>query len=177
VRSTTSMDDDVTEAPPAAANRNPRFTETLAQRLRRWVLGCGYALVPKRIGLLPRLLVLSVAHLLAPEAVRERLPEQPHYYSKRGLVGISNDLSVSALIDKYRRGFFPVCHVGSMKWWCPEERAVINTADTHISKNLRWLLKRENFKVHFRSGLLPVWSKLARRIVPARCRSPGSRRA
>jgi hypothetical protein len=104
VSTTTSAGDEAIGFPPQAFTTNPRFSESLTQRLRRWVLGCGYALVPKRIGLLPRLIVLSAAHLLAPEAVRERLPEQPYYYSKRGLVGISNDLSVGALLANYKRG-------------------------------------------------------------------------
>lgn len=70
----------------------PRFKENLVRRLKRWGLGVAYALVPRRIGLLPRLLLLSVAHLLAPEAERERLPQDPVFYGKRGLIGISNDL-------------------------------------------------------------------------------------
>ena len=83
----------------------PVFRETMRQRLRRWVLGCAFALMPSRLGLVPRLLLLSFAHLLAPEAERERLPEQPTYYSRRGLVGLSNDLSVEALLHNYRRGY------------------------------------------------------------------------
>lgn len=62
------------------------------------MLGSAYALVPKRISLVPRLIVLSLAHFFAPEAEREKLPEHPNYYGKRGLVGISNDLSMSARI-------------------------------------------------------------------------------
>jgi leucyl/phenylalanyl-tRNA--protein transferase len=36
-----------------------------------------------------------------------------------------------------------------MKWWCPEERAVIDPADTHVGKNLRRLLRQEKFKITF----------------------------
>src|SRR5687767_5455628 len=68
------------------AAEEPKFTESWPRRLKHWVLGTAYALVPKRIGLLPRLLLLSVAHLLAPEAERKRLPQDPIYYGKRGLV-------------------------------------------------------------------------------------------
>jgi leucyl/phenylalanyl-tRNA--protein transferase len=134
---------------PASAKPEPNFTESLSRRLKRWVLGTAYALMPKRLGLLPRLLLLSVAHLLAPEAERERLPQDPTYYGKRGLVGISNDLSVEALLANYRAGYFPVCHIGSMKWWCPEERAVIAPAETHVGKNLRRLLRQERFRITF----------------------------
>jgi leucyl/phenylalanyl-tRNA--protein transferase len=133
-----------------SAAANPRFRESFMQRLRRHVLGAAYALMPERIALLPRLTLLTIAHLLAPEGERRgRLPEHPVYYSRRGLVGISDDLSVNALIANYSRGFFPVCHIGPMKWWSPEERAVIDPADTHVGKNLRRLLKQKKFTVTF----------------------------
>lgn len=113
------------------------------------MLGGAYAIMPRRIGLLPRLILLSLAHLLAPEAERDKLPAEPVYYGKRGLVGISNDLSVKALLANYRAGYFPVCHIGSMKWWCPEERAVIDPADTHVGKKLRRLLRQDKYRVTF----------------------------
>lgn len=36
---------------------DPRFQESLTQRLRRWVLGTAYALRPNRIALMPRLVL------------------------------------------------------------------------------------------------------------------------
>ncbi len=125
------------------------------------MLGSLYALMPSRIGLLPRLLTLSLAHMLAPRAERDTLPEHPRYYSKRGLVGISDDLSVEALIANYSRGFFPVCHLGPMKWWCPEERAVIDPANTHLSRNLRRLLRQEKFSVTFDRDFVGVMEACA----------------
>jgi leucyl/phenylalanyl-tRNA--protein transferase len=146
----------------ASAEANPRFRESFGQRLRRYVLGAAYALKPQRIALLPRLTLLTIAHFLAPEAERDRLPEQPVYYSRRGLVGISNDLSLKALIANYSRGFFPVCHIGPMKWWSPEERAVIDPADTHVGKNLRRLLKQKKFTVTFDRAFEQVVEACAR---------------
>jgi leucyl/phenylalanyl-tRNA--protein transferase len=133
------------QASPASSE--PRFHETLLQRLRRWVLGIAYALRPNRIALVPRLITMSVARLFAPAGERDKLPEHPVYYSERGLVGISNDLSVGALLANYKRGFFPVCHIGPMKWWCPDERAVTDPALTHVGKNLKRLLRRGKFTV------------------------------
>lgn len=52
----------------------PVFRETMRQRLRRWVLGCAFPLMPSRLS--AGLLLLSFAHLLAP-AERARVPEQP----------------------------------------------------------------------------------------------------
>ena len=65
--------------------------------MRRWVLGTAYALRPNHIALMPRLALMSLAHFLAPAGKRDKLPEHPVYYSARGLVGISDDLSVEAL--------------------------------------------------------------------------------
>jgi hypothetical protein len=48
-----------------SAEANPRFHESFVQRLRRYVLGTAYALVPERIAVLPRLTLLSVATPLA----------------------------------------------------------------------------------------------------------------
>ena len=125
----------------------PDFHETLMQRFKRWLLGAAYALRPQRISLLPRLWYLTAVYYLTPKSMRDRLPELPRYHSARGLVGISDDLSVPALIANYACGFFPVCHMGPMKWWCPEERAVIDPAETHISKNLHRLLRHNKFTI------------------------------
>ncbi len=132
----------------AAVDRpEPRFMETMAERLRRYVLGVAYALRPNRIALMPRLVWMTLAYFLAPAGKRDKLPARPVYYSPRGLVGISDDLSVEALIANYRRGYFPVCHIGPMKWWCPEERAVIDPALTHVGRNLRRLLRQKKFRI------------------------------
>lgn len=140
----------------------PRFAETVSQRLRRWVLGSAYALAPKRIALMPQLIVLSIAHFFSAGALRKLLPEHPRYYSKRGLVGISDDLSVNALIANYKRGIFPVCHIGAMKWWCPEERAVMDPAATHLSRNLRRMLRQHKFTVTFDQDFAGVMEACAR---------------
>jgi leucyl/phenylalanyl-tRNA--protein transferase len=145
--STSSSEAQELRAFAEALDAPPEFSETAGRRVRRWALAFAYALMPGRIGLVPRLLMLSLAHLFAPEAEREKLPEHPSYYSKRGLVGISNDLSVPALLANYKRGYFPVCHAGAMKWWSPESRAVIDPIETHVGKNLRRLLKQGKFRV------------------------------
>ena len=86
---------------------DPRFHESATQRLRRWVLGTAYALRPNRIALMPRLVLMSLARLFTPAAKRDELPDHPVYYSTRGLVGISDDLSVDALLANYAPRLFP----------------------------------------------------------------------
>ena len=140
----------------------PRFQETWEQFLRRIVLGVGYALRLKRIALLPRLWLMTIAYYLSPKAKRNKLPAPPRFYSERGLIGISNDLSVPALIDNYARGFFPVCHMGPMKWWCPEERAVLDPAQTHIGRNVRRLLRQGTYTVTMDTAFGRVMEACAR---------------
>ncbi|MBN8958837.1 MAG: hypothetical protein J0H17_20075 [Rhizobiales bacterium] len=65
------------------------------------------------------------------------MPANPVYHRKEGLIGISDDLSVNALLDAYRRGIFPVCHIGPMKWWSPAERAVLFFENAHVQSGVR----------------------------------------
>jgi len=126
----------------------PKFRERLDARIRRLVLGSAYALRPKRIGLLPRLTALTLAHVIAPtRSTHELLGRAP--YRKEGLIGISNDLSVEALLSAYRLGVFPVCHVGPMKWWSPTERAVLFFKDAHVERSTLKQIRQDRFDVTF----------------------------
>lgn len=149
-------------AAPKRKETEPRFHETWTQRLRRWGLGTLYALKPSRIALLPRLWLMTLVYYLTPRPQRDWLPAFPRFYSERGLVGISEDLSVPALIENYARGLFPVCHIGPMKWWCPEERAVLDPAETHISHNVRRLLRKHKFTVTMDKDFAGVMEACAR---------------
>ncbi len=142
--------------------QEPDFHETWTQRLRRWLLGMAYALRAQRIKLLPQLWRLTLAHALAPKSERDMLPELPQFYSERGLVGISDDLSVPALVANYSRGYFPVCHMGPMKWWCPEERAVVDPAHSHVSRNIQRLLRKHKFTVTMDQDFAGVMKACAR---------------
>lgn len=133
----------------AVSQARPDFAEAADARLYRWFYGLAFALMPARFSLVPRLTLLTIAHMFAPAEARERLPEEPRYYTSRGLVGLSNDLRIETILANYRRGFFPVCHIGSMKWWSPSERAVLAPAETHISKNLLRLIRQKKFTVTF----------------------------
>jgi leucyl/phenylalanyl-tRNA--protein transferase len=76
-----------------------------------------------------------------------RLPEHPSPFGKQGLVGICENLSIENLVDGYRRGMFPVCHIGPMKWWRPAERAVLFLENTHIESNLRRILRQGKYRI------------------------------
>jgi leucyl/phenylalanyl-tRNA---protein transferase len=109
----------------------------------------GLALQPKRVGLMPRLTWLTAAHVLKPTSSTQELVQEPTFYREEGLVGICNDLSVDALLSAYKRGIFPVCHIGPMKCWSPTERAVLFFTKAHIEKTVRKQIRQDRFDVTF----------------------------
>lgn len=126
----------------------PLFVETSMATARRVALGTAYALRPNRLHLLPHVARLTAEFLVSPELARQRLL-RPKYRGWQGFVGISEDLSPKALLDGYRRGMFPFCHIGPMKWWSPNVRAVLHPQATHIEKNLRRLIRQRKYQVTF----------------------------
>lgn len=66
-----------------------------------------------------------------------------------GLVDIGGDMSVERLLAAYRRGIFPWCHIGPVKWWAPSRRAVLFLDESRIEKNLRRLLRQRKYSVTF----------------------------
>lgn len=143
-------------------NATPRFRETWNQYLRRLTLGCAYALKPRRLALLPQIWRMTLVYYLSPKSVRDQLPELPTYYTEWGLAGISDDLSVPALLNNYSRGLFPVCHVGPMKWWCPASRAVQDPAHAHVGRRVRRLIRRHEFTVTMDTDFAGVMEACAR---------------
>ena len=49
-------------------------------------------------------------------------------HSPEGLCGMADDLSVATVMDAYEKGLFPSSHLGPMKWWSPNARAVVAPA-------------------------------------------------
>lgn len=65
-----------------------------------------------------------------------------------GLLLIGGNLSVSTLNKAYRSGVFPWFEDGQpIMWWSPSIRAVIPTAEIHISKNMKKLLNQQRYRV------------------------------
>lgn len=66
-----------------------------------------------------------------------------------GLVDIGGAMSTERLHAAYRRGIFPWCHIGPVKWWTPSVRAVLFFEESRIEKNLRRLLRQKRYRVTF----------------------------
>lgn len=113
------------------------------------MLGVGYSVRPKRISLLPRLALMTAVRFAKPAHLRDRLPAEPRFHRREGLVGVSDDLSPAHILEAYRNGYYPMCHMGPMKWWSPTERAVLAPAETHVPKNVARMLRTGKFRVTF----------------------------
>ena len=135
-------------APSAGADRRAAlFHESIFGVAERWTLGLAWALMPSRIGGVPSLLRLCVREWLAPDYALpdpERALDQPP-----GLAGIVHDLSLPTLLAAYRRGLYPLAHIGPLKWWSPPMRSVLLFTDFHISNNLRRLMRHDRYTVTF----------------------------
>jgi leucyl/phenylalanyl-tRNA---protein transferase len=134
------------EARSQAVATDEPFRETPASRLRRITLGLAYAVKPRRLPGLPPVGLLAAQHLMGLEAAR---PTRGRRLGPDGLAGISNDLSVAAVMKAYRAGLYPFSHVGPVKWWASPERMVVAPRDLHLGKNLRRTLRRTDLAVTF----------------------------
>jgi leucyl/phenylalanyl-tRNA--protein transferase len=123
------------------------FRETPLDRLQRLALGTAWALRPKRIGGLPALARVWLTDLIAPAC---DLPEAADALTRPdGLCGIAHDLEVPSLVQAYRRGLYPFCHFGPMKWWSPAERCLLFFANMHLSKRVRSIMRQGRYRVTF----------------------------
>jgi leucyl/phenylalanyl-tRNA--protein transferase len=140
--------DQVTLAASSGAGADRRsmlFRESLADIVERWALGLAWAMMPSRIRGVPNLVRLCSREFLAPDYALpdpERACEQPP-----GLAGIVHDFTTPTLLAAYRRGLYPLAHVGPLKWWSPARRSVLFFDDLHIAKRLRRQMRQDQYTV------------------------------
>lgn len=143
-----TLTDDVCDV-PLPFRYNEKFREPLSRRLCRVAFGSAYAMQPKRLELVPGLILHTTRYLLGAEVSVPALLDRNMPVGRKGLIGISNDMSVDSLVYAYSRGAIPFCHLGPMKWWAPEQRAVLFFNNAHIEKGTRKAIKRDRFDVTF----------------------------
>jgi len=132
---------------PAASRRATLFRESLRERAERLTLGLAYALMPQRIGGLPKLGRLWAEELMAPDYA---LPDpQRALDNPRGLAGIVHDFTLPTVLSAYRRGLYPWAHIAPLKWWSPPERSVLFFNEFHIAKRLRRQIRQGQYTVTF----------------------------
>lgn len=65
-----------------------------------------------------------------------------------GIIAVGGDLSMARLQLAYSKGIFPwYCQGEPIVWYCPPERMVVFPEELKISKSLRSVLKKKQFKI------------------------------
>ncbi|MDV7186969.1 leucyl/phenylalanyl-tRNA--protein transferase [Lutibacter sp. TH_r2] len=82
-----------------------------------------------------------------------------HLANEDGLLGIGGDLSVERLQLAYKSGIFPWYNQGEpIIWYSPKWRMVLFPNEVKISKSMRQILKRNEFKITFNQNFEEVIS-------------------
>ncbi|CAM4049025.1 MULTISPECIES: leucyl/phenylalanyl-tRNA--protein transferase [Flavobacterium] len=77
--------------------------------------------------------------------------------SPEGIIAIGGDLSIERLLLAYRSGIFPWFEDDEpIMWWAPEERMVLLFEDLRITKSMRNVFNKEEFKVTFNKDFRAV---------------------
>lgn len=127
--------------------RRRLFRETPTQKLLRWTLGVAYALHPKRVANLP-FLIWHIATDLARGGTT--LPSSATTRARPDtFAGVCRDITPERIVAAARRGFFPWCHVGPLKWWTRRNRMVLPLAELQISKRMLREMRKTDFRVTF----------------------------
>lgn len=72
----------------------------------------------------------------------------PHGESDNDVMAVGGDLSPERLITAYANGIFPWYEDESeILWWSPQERCVIFTNEIKVSKSMRNVLNRNQYRV------------------------------
>jgi leucyl/phenylalanyl-tRNA--protein transferase len=142
-----------TERKPEPRQTPPRrshaFVDLIAKApypIRQSILGAGYLLVPRRLpGLLPLIGITlrdlpQTSHALFPDP--EKALDNPD-----GLCGLAGRIDVADLLIGYRRGMFPMSHIGPLKWWAPKYRMVLFFDQARVEKTTRRLLRSKRFQI------------------------------
>lgn len=74
-----------------------------------------------------------------------------------GLLAVGGDLSVERLLAAYQRGIFP-WYSGDQPilWWSPDPRSVLFPDKLHVSRSLRKVLRKQEYKVTFDTAFAEV---------------------
>ena len=74
----------------------------------------------------------------------------PDLAEEDGLLAVGGDLSFERLILAYCNGIFPWYSEGEpILWWCPKPRFIIKPSEINISKSMKRVFNKGEFKVTF----------------------------
>lgn len=90
---------------------------------------------------------------------KELIFPNPKLGEEDGLLAVGGDLSMERLLLAYSNGIFPWYGEDEpILWWCPQERFIIFPKEIKISKSMKKILKKDNFKVTFNEDFIGVIS-------------------
>jgi leucyl/phenylalanyl-tRNA--protein transferase len=69
-----------------------------------------------------------------------------HLSEPDGLLAIGGDLSRERLLLAYRNGIFPWYEGEDILWWCPDPRFVLFPDELKVSKTMKTLMRKEEFR-------------------------------
>tara|TARA_R110001583_G_scaffold8413_3_gene40186 strand:+ start:1639 stop:2268 length:630 start_codon:yes stop_codon:yes gene_type:complete len=82
-----------------------------------------------------------------------------HLANKDGLLAIGGDLSIERLLLAYKSGIFPWFNQGEpIIWYSPNPRMVLFPKDLKISKSMKQVIRKNEFKVTFNENFEEVIS-------------------
>lgn len=83
----------------------------------------------------------------------------PELSEEDGLLAVGGDLSLERLLLAYSNGIFPWYNKGEpILWWCPKPRFILNPNEIKISKSMKKIIKKGDFKVTFNNDFNGVIS-------------------
>ena len=87
----------------------------------------------------------------------------PRYTAYGGIVCIGGQLNAANLLSAYRRGIFPwPIDDWPLTWFCPEERAILEFCDLHVSRSLARISKQAPFRLTIDQNFRAVIEACAR---------------
>lgn len=82
-----------------------------------------------------------------------------HLADKDGLLAIGGDLSLERLLLAYKSGIFPWYNPGEpIIWYSPNLRMVLFPKDLNISKSMKQIIRKNEFKITFNQNFKAVIS-------------------
>lgn len=83
----------------------------------------------------------------------------PELSEEDGLLALGGDLSIDRLLLAYSNGIFPWYNEGEpILWWCPKPRFILKPDEIKISKSMKKIIKKDEFKVTFNNDFKGVIS-------------------
>ncbi|WP_294402351.1 leucyl/phenylalanyl-tRNA--protein transferase [uncultured Clostridium sp.] len=72
----------------------------------------------------------------------------PELSEEDGLLAFGGDLSIDRLLLAYSNGIFPWYNEGEpIMWWCPKPRFILKPDEIKISKSMKKIIRKGQFKV------------------------------